>query len=40
LAAVERVSIAFLNHYLRGGRLGAIARAAAPLSADALTAEP
>jgi predicted dienelactone hydrolase len=40
LAAVERVSIAFLNHYLRGGRLGAIARAAAPFHADVLTSEP
>ena len=40
LAAVERVSIAFLNHCLRGGRLGAIARAAAPFHADVLTSEP
>lgn len=40
LAAVERVSIAFLDHYLRGGRLGAIARAAAPFPADRLTSEP
>lgn len=40
LAAVERVSIAFLNHYLRGGRLGAIARAADPFHADVLTSEP
>ena len=40
LAAVERVSIAFLDHYLRGGRLGAIARAAAPFPADTLTSEP
>lgn len=40
LAAVERVSIAFLNHYLRTGTLRAIARAAAPFPADALTSEP
>jgi dienelactone hydrolase len=40
LAAVERVSIAFLDHYLRGGRLSAIAHAAAPFRADTLTSEP
>ena len=40
LAAVERVSIAFLNHYLRGGRLGAIAHEAAAFRADVLTSEP
>jgi fermentation-respiration switch protein FrsA (DUF1100 family) len=40
LAAVERVSIAFLDHYLRGRPLGAIARAAAPFPADTLTSEP
>jgi predicted dienelactone hydrolase len=40
LAAVERVSIAFLDHYLRAGRLGAIPRAAAPFPADSLTSEP
>jgi fermentation-respiration switch protein FrsA (DUF1100 family) len=40
LAAVERVSIAFLNHYLRNGRLGAIARAKAPFPADTLTSDP
>jgi len=40
LAAVERVSIAFLDHYLRSGRLGAIARAAAQFPADTLTSEP
>jgi predicted dienelactone hydrolase len=40
LAAVEGVSIAFLSHYLRGGRLGAIAQAAAPFPADALTSQP
>ena len=40
LAAVERVSIAFLNHYLRNGRLRAIAQAAAPFHADALTSHP
>lgn len=37
LAAVERVSIAFLNRYLRTGSLRAIARAAAPFPADTLT---
>jgi fermentation-respiration switch protein FrsA (DUF1100 family) len=40
LAAVEHVSIAFLNHYLRGGPLGAIAHAAAPFPADVLTSDP
>jgi dienelactone hydrolase len=40
LAAVEHVSIAFLDHYLGAGRLGAIARAAAPFRADTLTSEP
>jgi fermentation-respiration switch protein FrsA (DUF1100 family) len=40
LAAVERVSIAFLDHYLRGGPLGAIADAAAPFAADVLTSKP
>jgi dienelactone hydrolase len=40
LAAVERVSIAFLDHYLRGRPLGAISRAAAPFQADTLTSEP
>ena len=40
LAAVERVSIAFLDHYLRGQPLGAISRATAPFHADALTSEP
>ena len=40
LAAVERVSIAFLNHYLRGGRLGAIRSEAASFRTDVLTSEP
>lgn len=40
LAAVERVSTAFLNHYLRGGRLGKIAHEAAAFRADVLTSEP
>jgi dienelactone hydrolase len=40
LAAVEQVSIAFLNHYLRAGPLGAISGAAAPFRADTLTSEP
>jgi dienelactone hydrolase len=40
LAAVERVSIAFLDHYLGSGRLDAITRAAAPFRADVLTSEP
>lgn len=39
-AGVERVSIAFLNHYLRAGTLRAIARAVTPFRADALTSEP
>jgi predicted dienelactone hydrolase len=40
LAAVERVSIAFLNHYLRGEPVAAIARAAAPFPGDTLKSEP
>ena len=40
LAAVERVSIAFLDHVLRGRPLGAIARAAAPFPAAELTSDP
>ena len=40
LAAVERVSVAFLDHYLRGRPLSAIARAATPFPGDALTSEP
>ena len=40
LAAVERVSIAFLDHYLRGQPIGAISRAVAPFPADTLTSEP
>jgi dienelactone hydrolase len=40
LAAVERVTIAFLDHYLGGGPLSAIARAATPFRADTLTSEP
>ena len=40
LAAVERVSIAFLDHYLGPGSLGAIARAAARFRSDTLTSEP
>ena len=40
LAAVERVSTAFLDHYLRNGRLSAIARAAAPFPTDILTSDP
>jgi predicted dienelactone hydrolase len=40
LAAVERVSVAFLDHYLRKKPLGAIARAAAPFRADVLTSKP
>lgn len=40
LAAVERVSIAFLAHYLGHGPLRAIIRAAAPFRADALTWDP
>jgi fermentation-respiration switch protein FrsA (DUF1100 family) len=38
--AVERVSIAFLDHYLRNGPLGAISHAAAPFRADTLTSKP
>jgi predicted dienelactone hydrolase len=40
LAAVERVSLAFLDHYLRGAPLGAIAQAAAPFRGDVLTSRP
>ena len=40
LAAVERVSIAFLNHYLGNGPLSAIARAVAPFPGDTLTSDP
>ena len=40
LAAVERVSIAFLDHYLRGQPLRAIARAAAPFPGDILMSDP
>lgn len=40
LAAVERVSIAFLNHYLRTGSLAAIMQAAATFRADSLTSDP
>lgn len=40
LAAVERVSIAFLNHYLGTGPIGAIARAVAPFQADTLRSDP
>jgi dienelactone hydrolase len=40
LAAVERVSIAFLDHYLGTGPLDAITHAAAPFRADELTSEP
>ena len=40
LASVERVSIAFLDHYLRGGPLAAIARAAAAFPANRLTSDP
>jgi dienelactone hydrolase len=40
LAAAERVSIAFLNHYLGAGPLGAISRAAARFPADTLTSDP
>ena len=40
LAAVERVSVAFLNHYLGTGSLRAISRAAARLRSDTLTSEP
>jgi fermentation-respiration switch protein FrsA (DUF1100 family) len=38
LATVERVSMAFLDHYLEGGPLGAVAKAAA--GGGSLTAEP
>jgi fermentation-respiration switch protein FrsA (DUF1100 family) len=40
LAAVEHVSIAFLDHYLGAGSLSAISRAAAPFRADSLTSRP
>lgn len=40
LAAVERVSIAFLGHYLGATPLAEIARAAAPFPADILRSEP
>ena len=40
LAAVERVSIAFLDRYLGSGSLGAIGRAAARFPADRLTSDP
>lgn len=40
LAAVERISIAFLDHYLGTGPLGAIARAVAPFPADTLRSDP
>ncbi len=40
LAAVERVSIAFLDHYLRSGALPAIAQAARGLSTSALLSSP
>jgi dienelactone hydrolase len=40
LAAVERVSTAFLDHYLATGRLGAIKRAAAQFRRDTLTSDP
>jgi dienelactone hydrolase len=40
LAAVERVSIAFLDHYLGGGRLGAIAHAVRGLRTAELTSDP
>jgi dienelactone hydrolase len=40
LAAVERVSIAFLDHYLGTGPLGAIGRAVAPFRADTLKSDP
>jgi predicted dienelactone hydrolase len=40
LAAVERVSTAFLDHFLRAAPLRAIARAVAPFAADRLTSEP
>jgi dienelactone hydrolase len=40
LAAVENVSIAFLDHYLGTGSLGAIAGAAARFRSDTLTSKP
>ena len=40
LAAVERVSIAFLNHYLKGEPLATIAHEANAFRADVLTSEP
>jgi dienelactone hydrolase len=40
LAAVESVSIAFLDHYLSAGSLDAIVRAAAGFPSDKLTSEP
>lgn len=40
LAAVERVSIAFLDHYLKGGRLEAIAHEAAAFRDNVLTSDP
>jgi predicted dienelactone hydrolase len=40
LAAVERVSTAFLDHYLGSGSLGSIANAAAPFRSDTLKSEP
>ncbi len=40
LAAVEHVSTAFLDHYLRTGSLDAISRAAAPFRGDTLTSKP
>jgi dienelactone hydrolase len=39
-AAVEHVSVAFLNHYLGGGSLAAIAGAARRLPSASLTSEP
>ncbi|HKC19848.1 MAG TPA: hypothetical protein VKE27_09475 [Candidatus Dormibacteraeota bacterium] len=40
LAAVERVSIAFLDHYLQDGPLVAIAHAASAFPADTLRSDP
>jgi dienelactone hydrolase len=40
LAAVERVSIAFLSHYLGTGPMNAIARAVVPFPADTLRSDP
>jgi predicted dienelactone hydrolase len=40
LAAVERVSLAFLNHYLRAAPLGAVRHAAAPFRGDVLISKP